>query len=149
MAAWFVPHALLVGDLVSPPLQACRLAEVGERRPWSIERRPVPEENVVDELVRVDRQPRVLNRSVIGGAQPSHQIRVLFRLFGGRDDGDGDGTPFRQTEGQEVTGAEAPEPSLRAGPPEIVGVPGGIDALAAGQREGRRVARRGPGPAWR
>src|SRR5206468_12704196 len=36
-----VPHALLVSDLVSPPLQACRLAEAGKRWLGSIERGPV------------------------------------------------------------------------------------------------------------
>jgi len=123
-----------VGDLVSlrcRPAAAQRSASGGRGASNAVCR----EEDVVDELVRVDRQPRLLDRSVIGGAQPSHQIRVVLRLVGARDALDGYDSGFRQTEGEEVTGVEGLEPSLRAGPPEIVGVSGGIDALAAGQRE--------------
>src|SRR5207244_9622562 len=118
------------------PSEACRLAEAGRRWLGSIERGPVPQEEVVDQLVRVDWQPRLLNRSVVGGAQPSHQTRVLLRLFAGRDGRDGNDSGIRQTEGQEVAGAEGPKPSFRAGPTESVTlVRFGVDWHAAGQRE--------------
>jgi hypothetical protein len=38
----------------SSPLQPCCLAEVGERRPWNVERGSVPEEEIQDEDLRVD-----------------------------------------------------------------------------------------------
>src|SRR6202035_5271342 len=78
-----VPDALVVGYLVPSPLQSCRLAEVGEWQPWKVEGGSVLEEQVQDELLCVDRQPRFLDRSVIGGAEPSHQPLVGLRLVAG------------------------------------------------------------------